>query len=76
MSSNSERLTMSSENNMFNINENLKIDLEHKNNSLNIPKENNNNNNSFDKLASLQKLIMKHANLKEMCNKNIKLYYI
>ena len=75
MSSNSERLTMSSENNMFNINENLKIDLEYNNNSLNIPKENN-NNNSFDKLASFQKLIMKHANLKEMCNKNIKLYYI
>ena len=75
MSSNSERPTMCSENIMMNTNENLKIGLENNNNILNIPKEIN-NSKSFDKLASLQKLILKQANLKEMCNTNIKLYYI
>lgn len=66
MSSNSERPTTCSENNIININENLKIELEYNNNSLNINKEIN--NNSFDKLASLQKLLLKHSSLKDLCN--------
>jgi hypothetical protein len=72
MSSNSERPTTCSENNIININQNLKIELEYNNNSLNIHKEIN--NNSFDKLASLQKLLLKHSSLKDMCNLNIKIY--
>lgn len=73
MSSNSERPTTCSENNIININENLKIELENNNNnSLNIHKEIN--NNSFDKLASLQKLLLKHSSLKDLCNLNIKIY--
>ena len=36
-------------------------------------KENvSNNNDSFNKLFSLQKLILKEAGLKELCNKYIK----
>ena len=72
MSSNSERPTTCSENNIININQNLKIELENNNNSLNIHKEIN--NNSFDKLASLQKLLLKHSSLKDLCNLNIKIY--
>ena len=72
MSSNSERPTTCSENNIININQNLKIELEYNNNSLNIHKEIN--NNSFDKLASLQKLILKHSSLKDLCNLNIKIF--
>ena len=72
MSSNSERPTTCSENNIINIKENLKIELEYNNNSLNIHKEMN--NNSFDKLASLQKLLLKHSSLKDLCNLNIKIY--
>lgn len=72
MSSNSERPTTCSENNNININQNLKIELEYNNNSLNIHKEIN--NNSFDKLASLQKLLLKHSSLKDLCNLNIKIY--
>jgi hypothetical protein len=72
MSSNSERPTTCSENNIININQNLKIELEYNNNSLNIHKEIN--NNSFDKLASLQKLLLKHSSLKDLCNLNIKIY--
>jgi hypothetical protein len=72
MSSNSERPTTCSENNIINIKENLKIELEYNNNSLNIHKEIN--NNSFDKLASLQKLLLKHSSLKDLCNLNIKIY--
>jgi hypothetical protein len=73
MSSNSERPTTCSENNIININENLKIELENNNNnSLNIHKEIN--NNSFDKLASLQKLLLKHSSLKDLCNLNIKIF--
>jgi hypothetical protein len=72
MSSNSERPTTCSENNIININQNLKIELEYNNNSLNIHKEIN--NNSFDKLASLQKLLLKHSSLKDLCNLNIKIF--
>ena len=74
MSSNSERPTTCSENNIINIKENLKIELENNNinNSLNIHKEIN--NNSFDKLASLQKLLLKHSSLKDLCNLNIKIF--
>ena len=72
MSSNSERPTTCSENNIINIKENLKIELEYNNNSLNIHKEIN--NNSFDKLASLQKLLLKHSSLKDLCNLNITIY--
>ena len=72
MSSNSERPTTCSENNIINIKENLKIELEYNNNSLNIHKEIN--NNSIDKLASLQKLLLKHSSLKDLCNLNIKIY--
>ena len=75
MSSNSERPTTCSENNIININENLKIEVENNNNnnnSLNIHKEIN--NNSFDKLASLQKLLLKHSSLKDLCNLNIKIF--
>jgi len=72
MSSNSERPTTCSENNIINIKENLKIELEYNNNSSNIHKEIN--NNSFDKLASLQKLLLKHSSLKDLCNLNIKIY--
>jgi hypothetical protein len=72
MSSNSERPTTCSENNIINIKENLKIELEYNNNSLNIHKEIN--NNSFDKLASLQKLLLKHSSLKDLCNLNIKIF--
>lgn len=74
MSSNSERPTTCSENNNANINENLKIELESNNNSLNINKDIN-TKNCFDKLASLQKLLLKHSSLKDLCNNiNIKIY--
>jgi hypothetical protein len=74
MSSNSERPTTCSENNNANINENLKIELESNNNSLNINKDIN-TKNCFDKLASLQKLLLKHSSLKDLCNIiNIKIY--
>ena len=75
MSSNSGRPTTWSENNYIGINENIKIELENNNNLLNIHKEIN-NSNSFDKLASLQKLLLKHSSLKDMCNINIKIYLI
>ena len=72
MSSNSERPTTCSEYNNTNINENLKIELESNNNSLNINKDIN-TKNCFDKLASLQKLLLKHSSLKDLCNNiNIK----
>ena len=74
MLSNSERPTTCSENNNTNINENLKIELESNNNSLNINKDIN-TKNCFDKLASLQKLLLKHSSLKDLCNNiNIKIY--
>jgi len=74
MSSNSERPTTCSENNNSNINENLKIELESNNNSLNTNKDIN-TKNCFDKLASLQKLLLKHSSLKDLCNNiNIKIY--
>ena len=74
MSSNSERPTTYSENNNTNINENLKIELEPNNNSLNTNKDIN-TKNCFDKLASLQKLLLKHSSLKDLCNNiNIKIY--
>ena len=74
MSSNSERPTTCSENNNANINENLKIELESNNNSLNTNKDIN-TKNCFDKLASLQKLLLKHSSLKDLCNIiNIKIY--
>ena len=74
MSSNSERPTTCSENNNANINENLKIELESNNNSLNTNKDIN-PKNCFDKLASLQKLLLKHSSLKDLCNNiNIKIY--
>jgi len=74
MSSNSERPTTCSENNNANINENLKIELESNNNSLNTNKDIN-TKNCFDKLASLQKLLLKHSSLKDLCNNiNIKIY--
>ena len=42
-------------------------------NKENYTKENiSNNNDSFNKLFSLQKLILKEAGLKELCNKYIK----
>ena len=42
------------------------------NNKENHIKENiSNNNDSFNKLFSLQKLILKEAGLKELCNKYI-----
>ena len=74
MSSNSERPTTCSEYNNININENLKIELESNNNSLNTNKDIN-TKNCFDKLASLQKLLLKHSSLKDLCNNiNIKIY--
>jgi len=74
MLSNSERPTTCSENNNTNINENLKIELESNNNSLNNNKDIN-TKNCFDKLASLQKLLLKHSSLKDLCNNiNIKIY--
>ena len=39
---------------------------------LNNPKETDNDSKLFDKLSSLQKLILKQANIKEICNSNIK----
>ena len=39
--------------------------------TLNNPKETDNNSKLFDKLCSLQKLILKQANIKEICNSNI-----
>ena len=36
--------------------------------TLNNPKETDNNSKLFDKLCSLQKLILKQANIKEICN--------
>ena len=38
---------------------------------LNNPKETDNDSKLFDKLSSLQKLILKQANIKEICNSNI-----
>ena len=35
---------------------------------LNNPKETDNDSKLFDKLSSLQKLILKQANIKEICN--------
>ena len=40
--------------------------------TLNNPKETDNDSKLFDKLSSLQKLILKQANIKEICNSNIK----
>ena len=39
--------------------------------TLNNPKETDNDSKLFDKLSSLQKLILKQANIKEICNSNI-----
>ena len=38
----------------------------------NLKKMISNNNDSFNKLFSLQKLVLKEAGLKELCNKYIK----
>lgn len=72
MSSISERPTTSSvnSNNMINLNENIKTDISEKIAELNNKKEIN-YTTSFKKLFSLQKLIQKQANLKDICKKNI-----
>lgn len=72
MSSISERPTTSSvnSNNMINLNENIKTDISEKIAELNNKKEIN-YSTSFKKLFSLQKLIQKQANLKDICKKNI-----